>query len=100
MRELAASHELVITIEEGSIGGFGAHVMDYLSGEGMLDGPLKIRSMKLPDAFQEHGNPADMYADAGLNADGIVDIALKAFGHNALDGENRDMDATDKSASA
>lgn len=82
IRELAASHELLITIEEGSIGGFGAHVMDYCAEEGILDGNLRIRSIKLPDTFIEHGNPTDMYEQAGLNASGIVDTVLKALGHN------------------
>ncbi|PCI62225.1 MAG: 1-deoxy-D-xylulose-5-phosphate synthase [Kordiimonadales bacterium] len=84
LRDLAASHDLLITIEEGSIGGFGAHVMDYLAGEGILDGSLKIRSLKLPDAFQQHGKPDQMYADAGLDASGIVEAVLKALGRNDL----------------
>lgn len=88
IRDLAASHEVLITIEEGSIGGFGAHVMDHLASTGLLDGPLKVRAMKLPDIFIEHGKPEDMYAEAGLDAAGIVATVLKALGHNATrDGE-------------
>lgn len=85
VNDLAVSHDLVLTIEEGSIGGFGAHVMDYMADEGLLDGNLKVRALKLPDIFQEHGNPEDMYADVGLNADGIVQSVLKALKRNDLD---------------
>ena len=84
IRELAATHDLLLTIEEGAIGGFGAHVMDYLAGEGILDGALKVRALKLPDMFQDHGKPETMYADAGLDAAGIVAVALKALGRNDL----------------
>jgi len=84
LRDLAASHELVLTIEENSIGGFGAHVMDFYADEGILDGNLKVRAMKLPDVFIEHGKPDQMYEDAGLNASGIVETALKALGRNDL----------------
>jgi 1-deoxy-D-xylulose-5-phosphate synthase len=84
IRDLAASHDVLLTIEEGSIGGFGAHVMDYLADEGILDGSLKVRALKLPDVFQDHGNPADMYAEAGLDAPGIVASVLKALGHNYI----------------
>ncbi|WP_373460195.1 1-deoxy-D-xylulose-5-phosphate synthase [Pseudokordiimonas caeni] len=84
IRDLAASHDLLITIEEGSIGGFGAHVMDFLAEEGILDGNLKVRAMKLPDIFQDHDKPETMYADAGLDAEGIVATVLKAMGRNDL----------------
>ncbi|MBO6503346.1 MAG: 1-deoxy-D-xylulose-5-phosphate synthase [Kordiimonadaceae bacterium] len=85
IRDLAASHDLLLTIEEGSIGGFGAHVMDFCAEEGILDGRLRVRAMKLPDVFIDHGKPADMYEEAGLNATGIVSTALKALGHNSFD---------------
>lgn len=84
IRDLAASHEVLITIEEGSIGGFGAHVMDYLAGEGMLDSGVKMRAMKLPDTFQDHGDPDLMYKEAGLDAESIVAQVLKALGRNEL----------------
>ena len=84
VRDLALTHEVLITIEEGSIGGFGAHVLDTLAGEGLLDGNLKVRCMKLPDSFQEHGDPAQMYAEAGLDADAITTLVLKTFGRNDL----------------
>lgn len=85
IRDLAASHDLLLTIEEGSIGGFGAHVMDFCSDEGILDGRLRIRALKLPDEFIDHGKPDEMYEAAGLNASGIVNAVLKALGHNSFD---------------
>ena len=83
IRRLAREHEVVITIEEGSIGGFGAHVMQFLATAGYLDGGLKIRPMLLPDRFVAHGTPAGMYEDAGLTARDIVDMALGALGSNS-----------------
>ncbi len=68
---LARDHEAMITIEEGSVGGFGSHVAQLLSDEGVFDHGFKYRSMVLPDTFIDHANPADMYATAGLNADDI-----------------------------
>ncbi len=82
IRDLAATHDVLITIEEGSIGGFGAHVMDFMAEEGILDGALRVRALKLPDVFQDHDKPEKMYADAGLNAEGIVKAVLKALGRN------------------
>jgi len=84
IRDLAATHELVLTVEEGSIGGFGAHVMDFCAEEGILDGRVRVRALKLPDVFIDHGKPEQMYEDAGLNASGIVTAALKALGHNSF----------------
>jgi 1-deoxy-D-xylulose-5-phosphate synthase len=78
--KLAAEHELLITIEEGSIGGFGSHVLGLLAAEGVLDEGLKIRTMTLPDAFQDHDKPEKMYAQAGLDAKAIVATALGALG--------------------
>ena len=77
---LAARHELLITIEEGSVGGFGAHVMACLSEAGALDTGLKVRTMTLPDKFLDHDKPERMYAAAGLDAKGIVAKALAALG--------------------
>ncbi|WP_262689509.1 1-deoxy-D-xylulose-5-phosphate synthase [Kordiimonas aestuarii] len=96
IRDLAASHELVITIEENSIGGFGAHVMDFLAEEGILDGKLKVRALKLPDLFQDHGKPEQMYEDAGLNASGILAAVLKALGRNDLGQAADDLAASTK----
>ncbi|MBI3419773.1 MAG: 1-deoxy-D-xylulose-5-phosphate synthase [Proteobacteria bacterium] len=84
VRELAAEHEVVITIEEGAVGGFGAHVMQYLANEGFMDRGLKIRVMTLPDIFQDHDNPVKQYDQAGLNAAQIVAKALEALGETAL----------------
>jgi 1-deoxy-D-xylulose-5-phosphate synthase len=78
--KLAAEHELLITIEEGSIGGFSSHVLGLLAAEGALDRGLKIRTMTLPDAFQDHDKPEKMYAQAGLDAKAIVATALNALG--------------------
>ena len=83
IRLLAREHEVLITIEEGSIGGFGAHVMQFLAMAGFMDGGLKIRPMLLPDRFVAHGTPAGMYEDAGLTASHIVDMALSALGSNS-----------------
>ena len=83
IRRLVREHEVLITIEEGSIGGFSAHVMHFLAMSGFLDSGLKIRPMILPDRFVAHGTPAGMYEDAGLTAHGIVDTALSALGSNS-----------------
>ena len=81
VRELAANHEVLITIEEGSIGGFGAQVMQFLTDDGALDrGGLKLRAMILPDVFLDQDKPERMYARAGLDAQGIVAKALEALG--------------------
>ena len=81
VRDLAASHEVLITIEEGSIGGFGAQVMQLLTDDGALDkGGLKLRSMILPDVYLDQDKPDRMYAQAGLDARGIVAKALEALG--------------------
>jgi 1-deoxy-D-xylulose-5-phosphate synthase len=78
--KLARDHEILITIEEGSIGGFGSHVMQFLADHGMLDGGLRMRSMVLPDVFLDHDAPAAMYARAGLDAKGIVNKVFETLG--------------------
>ena len=83
IRKLAASHEVVVTVEEGSIGGLGAHVLTMASDEGLLDADLKIRTMRLPDVFQDHDSPDKQYDEAGLTAPHIVDTVLKALKHNS-----------------
>jgi 1-deoxy-D-xylulose-5-phosphate synthase len=80
--KLARDHEVLITIEEGAAGGFGSHVAHFLAWEGLLDKGLKFRPMTLPDAFQEHDTPERQYAEAGLDADGIVLVALNALGRS------------------
>jgi 1-deoxy-D-xylulose-5-phosphate synthase len=79
---LAREHEVLLTIEEGSIGGFGAFVMQALAEHGVLDRGLKIRSMVLPDVFIDQDSPNAMYAKAGLDAKGIVTKAFEALGQN------------------
>jgi 1-deoxy-D-xylulose-5-phosphate synthase len=77
---LAATHKLLITIEEGAAGGFGAHVLTLLGEAGALESGLKVRTMTLPDKFQDHDKPERMYAAAGLDAKGIVAKAIAALG--------------------
>ena len=83
IRRLMATHEVIVTVEEGSVGGLGAHVLTLASDEGLLDAGLKIRTMRLPDAFQDHDTPDRQYDEAGLNAPQIVETALKALRHNS-----------------
>ena len=81
IRRLAASHEVLITIEEGSVGGFGSFVQQALMDEGAFDrGTLKFRSMVLPDQFIEHDKPEKLYVEAGLDAKGIVKKVLATLG--------------------
>ena len=77
---LAREHEALITVEEGSMGGFGAFVLQALAEHGALDRGLKVRTLVLPDIFQDHDKPEIMYAQAGLDAEGIVRGALNAMG--------------------
>jgi 1-deoxy-D-xylulose-5-phosphate synthase len=79
---LAREHEVLITIEEGSVGGFGSHVLQHLALSGALDSGVKIRPMVLPDLFLDHDAPFAQYETAGLNASGIVATALAALGRN------------------
>jgi 1-deoxy-D-xylulose-5-phosphate synthase len=85
IRRLLTSHEVAITVEEASIGGFGAHVLTMASDEGLIDAGLKLRTLRLPDKFQEHDNPAKQYDEAGLNAPQIVEAALRALRINSVD---------------
>lgn len=80
IRKLATSHAVLVTVEEGSVGGFGSFVAHYLADEGLLDGALKFRSLVLPDRYQDHDKPEKMYADAGLDARGIVEKVRQALG--------------------
>lgn len=82
--KLAADHDALITIEEGAVGGFGSHVAQLLSDEGVFDAGLKFRSMVLPDTFIDHANPRDMYATAGLNAEDIEAKVLEVLGVAAI----------------
>ncbi|AWK85433.1 1-deoxy-D-xylulose-5-phosphate synthase [Azospirillum thermophilum] len=83
VRRLALNHEVLITVEEGSVGGFGSFVLQYLASAGLLDGGLKIRPMVLPDQFLDHEAPAKQYELAGLAARHIVATALQALGIEA-----------------
>ena len=80
IRQLARHHEVLITIEEGAVGGFGAHVLHFLSREGLLESGLKVRPMVLPDRFIDQDKPATMYAAAGLDAAGITETVFTALG--------------------
>ncbi|HEV2867152.1 MAG TPA: transketolase C-terminal domain-containing protein, partial [Allosphingosinicella sp.] len=83
IRRLATTHEVVVTIEEAAVGGLGAHVLTLASDEGLIDAGLKLRTMRLPDRFQDQDKPEKQYAEAGLDADGIVATVLKALRHNS-----------------
>jgi 1-deoxy-D-xylulose-5-phosphate synthase len=80
---LARGHEALVTVEEGSVGGFGSHVLQLLALEGLLDHGLKVRPMVLPDFFIDQDKPHAMYDQAGLNAPQIVETALRALGQAA-----------------
>ncbi|HEV7661391.1 MAG TPA: 1-deoxy-D-xylulose-5-phosphate synthase [Allosphingosinicella sp.] len=83
IRRLLTTHEVAVTVEEASIGGLGAHVLTMASDHGLIDAGLKLRTMRLPDAFQDQDKPEKQYADAGLDAEGIVETVLKALRHNS-----------------
>ena len=84
IRKLLATHEVILTVEEGAVGGLGAHVLTLASDEGLTDTGLKIRTLRLPDTFQAQDKPEKQYAEAGLDADGMVEAALKALRHNSV----------------
>ncbi|MGO6848071.1 1-deoxy-D-xylulose-5-phosphate synthase [Rhizobium ruizarguesonis] len=86
IRQLARHHEMVITVEEGSIGGFGSHVMHFLATEGLLDNGLKLRSLVMPDIWMEQAKPEAMNAHAGLDRAGIVSTVFKALGRGVAVG--------------
>jgi 1-deoxy-D-xylulose-5-phosphate synthase len=86
IRQLASHHEILITIEEGSIGGFGSHVMQFLATEGLLDSGLKIRTLVMPDVWMEQAKPEAMNARAGLDRAGIVSTVFKALGRSRIVG--------------
>ncbi|MET3615164.1 1-deoxy-D-xylulose-5-phosphate synthase [Rhizobium aquaticum] len=80
IRRLAREHEVLVTIEEGSIGGFASHVLQFLAREGLIDGGLKVRPMVLPDVWMDQAKPEAMYAKAGLDREGIVRTVFAALG--------------------
>jgi 1-deoxy-D-xylulose-5-phosphate synthase len=86
---LAREHEALITVEEGSVGGFGSFVLHSLARHGALDRGLRVRPLVLPDRFQDHDKPEAMYAEAGLDAEGITMAALQALGVDNLSAAGR-----------
>ncbi len=84
IRKLLTTHEVAVTVEENSIGGFGAHVLTMASDEGLIDAGLKLRTLRLPDIFQDHNKPELQYREAGLDAEGIVACVLKALRVNSV----------------
>jgi 1-deoxy-D-xylulose-5-phosphate synthase len=79
---LAREHEVLITVEEGAVGGFGAHVLTHLAASGALDRGLKVRTLAMPDRFVEHDKPEAQYEAAGLDARGIVATVFAALGRD------------------
>ncbi|MCW2364170.1 MULTISPECIES: 1-deoxy-D-xylulose-5-phosphate synthase [Sphingobium] len=84
IRKLLTTHDVAVTVEEGSIGGFGAHVLTLASDEGLIDAGLKLRTLRLPDVFQDQDKPEKQYDDARLNAPHIVETVLTALRHNSI----------------
>ena len=84
IRRLLTTHEVAVTVEEAAVGGFGAHVLTLASDEGLIDAGLKLRTMRLPDMFQDQDNPMKQYDTAGLNAPHIVETVLKALRRNSV----------------
>lgn len=84
IRRLCRHHEVVVTLEEGSAGGFGAQVLHFLSRDGLLDDGVRIRTLTLPDRFIDHDKPEKMYEEAGLDARAIVESAFKALGRGKI----------------
>tara|TARA_B100000945_G_scaffold314608_1_gene312441 strand:- start:1025 stop:2941 length:1917 start_codon:yes stop_codon:yes gene_type:complete len=89
--ELASNHEVIITIEEGSIGGFGSHVSKFLSDREFFDKGLKFRSMILPDKFLDQDTPANMYKTAGLDCDSIVQKVEGVLNSNVVIAKNKNL---------
>ena len=87
--EVASNHEVLITIEEGSIGGFGSHVMQFLSDRGVFDRGLKFRSMILPDIFIDQDTPEKMYETAGLDSSSIAHKVEETLNSNIILAKNR-----------
>ena len=85
IRNLANKHEVLITIEEGAVGGFGSFVLQFLANEGLLDNGLKVRQMCLPDFFIDHESQYNQNEEAGLNAPQIVTTALTALGRDTIE---------------
>ncbi|AQX30340.1 1-deoxy-D-xylulose-5-phosphate synthase [Bartonella schoenbuchensis] len=80
IRRLAREHEVLVTIEEGAMGGFGAHVLQFLAQEGLLEHGLKVRTLKFPDEYLNHGSPNKVLSSIGLDATGIINTVFNALG--------------------
>ena len=80
LKVLAENHELLITLEEGSIGGFGSHVVHWLLKNNLIDNSLKVKSLFLPDRFIDQASPHVMYKEAGLDVTGITKTILDGLG--------------------
>jgi 1-deoxy-D-xylulose-5-phosphate synthase len=89
IRTLLTTHEVVVTVEEGAVGGFAAHVMQFAVNAGLLDGAVKLRALTLPDYFIDHDSPQRQYDEAGLNAPHIVATIMQALGREAQWASNR-----------
>ncbi|HEX8443439.1 MAG TPA: 1-deoxy-D-xylulose-5-phosphate synthase [Allosphingosinicella sp.] len=85
IRRLLTTHDVCVTVEEAAVGGFGAHVLTMASDQGLIDAGLKLRTMRLPDRFQDQDKPEKQYAEAGLDAEHIVATVLKALRHNSAE---------------
>ena len=91
---LARNHDVLITIEEGAVGGFGSHVMQHLTDNGLLDNNnLRVRSMVMPDVFVDHEKPENMVANAGLDKVGIVKKVFEALGKETSAEDNGTLTA-------
>src|SRR5262245_28255851 len=84
VRQLVRNHEVLVTVEEGSVGGFGSHVLEYLVGEGLLDSGRTVRTIRLPDVFIDHDMPQRMYEKAGLAGSCIAETVIAALGRTKL----------------
>ena len=89
IRKLLTTHDVAVTIEEGAVGGLGAHVLTLASDLGLIDNGLKLRTLRLPDLFQDQDKPEKQYAMARLDADAIIDTVLTALRHNSVGAEAR-----------
>ena len=85
VKQLAKEHEVLITIEEGAAGGFGAQVLHFLATEGILDNGAKVRPMVMPDVFLDQDKPYNQYETAELNAHHVVATALQALGREVAE---------------
>ena len=86
IKQMAQDHELLIILEEGSVGGFSSQVLHFLALEGLLDGGLKVRPMTLPDIFIDHASSDEQYKIAQLDSASIIDVVVKTLGNSELSG--------------